>query len=69
MSVGNACLVLLWKKEMEDNMSQVLFYIFFGIMAVIGGGSSLFIVASMPAVFVWKVSQSRRDYYACDVCC
>lgn len=63
MSVGNACLVLLWKKEMEDNMSQILFYIFFGIMAVIGGGSSLFIVAAMPAVFVWKVYRKLKYGY------
>ena len=36
-------------------MNQIFSYIIFGIMAIMGGGSSLFIVISLPAVIIWKI--------------
>ena len=43
------------EKEMEVIMDQLYSNIIFAIMAIMGGGSSLFIVISLPAVIIWKI--------------
>ena len=56
-------LILLWKKEMEVIMEQIFSYLFFGIMAIMGGGTSLFLVISLPAVIIWKIYRKIRYGY------
>lgn len=44
-------------------MNQIFFYIVFGIMAIMGGGSSLFIVISLPEVIIWKICRKIKYGY------
>lgn len=44
-------------------MNQIFFYIVFGIMAIMGGGSTLFIVISLPAVIIWKICRKIKYGY------
>lgn len=44
-------------------MSQIFFYIIFGIMAVMGGGTSLFLVISLPVVIIWKIYRNIKYGY------
>ena len=51
------------EKEMEVIMNQIFSYIIFGIMAIMGGGSSLYIVISLPAVIIWKICRKIKYGY------
>lgn len=51
------------EKEMEVIMKQIFLYLFFGIMAIMGGGTSLFLVISLPAVIIWKIYRKIRYGY------
>lgn len=51
------------EKEMEVIMNQIFSYIIFGIMAIMGGGTSLFLVISLPAVIIWKIYRKIRYGY------
>ena len=42
-------------------MKQIFSYLIFGIMAIMGGGTSLFLVISLPAVIIWKIYRKIRD--------
>lgn len=44
-------------------MNQIFFYLVFGIMAIMGVGSSLFIVISLPAVIIWKICRKIKYGY------
>ena len=44
-------------------MNQILTYIIFGIMAVMGGGTSLFLVISLPTVIIWKIYRKIKYGY------
>ena len=44
-------------------MNQIFSYIVFGIMAVIGGGASVFLTASLPAVVIFKIYRMIRYGY------
>lgn len=44
-------------------MKQIFSYLIFGIMAIMGGGTSLFLVISLPAVIVWKIYRKIRYGY------
>lgn len=44
-------------------MKQIFLYLFFGIMAIMGGGTSLFLVISLPAVIIWKIYRKIRYGY------
>ena len=44
-------------------MNQIFSYIIFGLMAIMGGGSSLFIVISLPAVIIWKICRKIKYGY------
>ena len=44
-------------------MNQVFLYIVFGLMAVMGGGSSLYLVVSMPAIIIWKIYRHFKYGY------
>jgi len=43
------------KKEMEVIMNQIISYLIFEIMAIMGGGTLIFLVISLPAVIIWKI--------------
>ena len=51
------------EKEMEVIMNQIFSYILFGIMAIMGGGTSLFLVVSLPAVIIWKIYRKIKYGY------
>lgn len=51
------------EREMEVIMTQMFFYIIFGIMAVMGGGTSLFLVISLPVVIIWKIYRKIKYGY------
>lgn len=51
------------EKETEVNMDQISLYIIFGIMAVMGIVSSLYIVISLPAIILWKIYRMIRYGY------
>lgn len=51
------------KKEMEVIMNQVFSYIIFGIMVIMGGGTSLFLVISLPVIIIWKIYRKIRYGY------
>lgn len=51
------------EKEMEVIMKQIFLYLLFGIMAIMGGGTSLFLVISLPAVIIWKIYRKIRYGY------
>ena len=51
------------EKEMEVIMNQIFSYIVFGIMAIMGGGTSLFLVISLPAVIIWKIYRKIKYGY------
>ena len=47
-------------------MKQIFSYLIFGIMAIMaimGGGTSLFLVISLPAVIIWKIYRKIRYGY------
>lgn len=44
-------------------MNQIFLYVMFGVMAIMGGGTSLFLVISLPAVIIWKIY--RKFKYGC----
>ena len=44
-------------------MEQIFSYLIFGIMAIMGGGISLFLVISLPAVIIWKIYRKIRYGY------
>ena len=44
-------------------MKQIFSYLFFGIMAIMGGGTSLFLVISLPEVIIWKIYREIRYGY------
>lgn len=44
-------------------MNQIFFYLIFGIMAIMGGGTSLFLVISLPAVIIWKLYRKIKYGY------
>ena len=44
-------------------MKQIFSYLFFGIMPIMGGGTSLFLVISLPALIVWKIHRKIRYGY------
>ena len=44
-------------------MKQIFSYLFFGIMAIMGGGTSLLLVISLPAVIIWKIYRKIRYGY------
>ena len=51
------------EKEMEVIMDQLYSNIIFAIMAIMGGGSSLFIVILLPATIIWKLYRKIRYGY------
>lgn len=44
-------------------MKDIITYIFIGFMVIIGGGTSLYLVISLPAVIVWKIYRKIRYGY------
>ena len=44
-------------------MNQIFSYIVFGIMAVIGGGASVFLTVSLPVVVIFKIYRMIRYGY------
>ena len=44
-------------------MNQVIGMIFFVITAILGGGSSLFMLFGIPVVIVWKIYRRIRYGY------
>ncbi|MBQ7679347.1 MAG: hypothetical protein IJT34_05810 [Butyrivibrio sp.] len=36
-------------------MGQILTYIMFAFMCIVGGGSSIFVLAAIPVVIIWKL--------------
>lgn len=44
-------------------MNQIFFYIIFGIMAIVGGGTSLVLLLSIPVVIIWKIYRKIRYGY------
>lgn len=44
-------------------MNKIISGIIFGVMAIMGGGSSLLLVISLPAVIKWKVYRKIRYGY------
>ena len=44
-------------------MDQIYNYIVFGIMILLGGGVSLFLIISLPAVIIWKIYRCIRYGY------
>ena len=44
-------------------MNQILSYIFIGIMAIMGGGSSLYLLITLPMVILWKIYRKIRYGY------
>ena len=51
------------EKEMEVIMNQLFFYILFGFMVIMGGGTSLYLVISLPAVIIWKIWRKIKYGY------
>lgn len=48
-------------------MNQIFSYIIFGVMAIMGGGTSLFLVISLPVVLIWKMYRKiKYDYKVTD---
>ena len=48
---------------MEVIMNQIVTYIIFILMAIIGGGSSLVLLISLPAMIIWKIYRKIRYGY------
>ena len=44
-------------------MNQILSYVFIGIMAIMGGGSSLYLLITLPMVILWKIYRKIRYGY------
>lgn len=44
-------------------MNQIVGWIIFALMAVLGGGASLFLVVSLPVVIIWKIYRKIRYGY------
>ena len=52
------------KEETEDYyMGHILTVIMVVIMAIIGGGSTIFLVISLPAVIIWKIYRKIKYGY------
>ena len=43
-------------------MEQIFSYLFFVIIAIMGGGTSLFLVISLPAVIIWKAAAFQSEF-------
>ncbi len=48
---------------MEEKMNQVSTIILVAIMAVMGGGATLYLVVSLPALIIWKIYRMFRYGY------
>ena len=44
-------------------MDQIFYYLVFGIMAIMGGGTSIVLVISLPAVIIWKIYRKIKYGY------
>ena len=44
-------------------MNQIAGWIIFALMAVLGGGASLFLVVSLPGIILWKIYRMIRYGY------
>ena len=44
-------------------MNQIFYYLILGIMAIMGCGTSLFLVISLPAVIIWKIYRKIKYGY------
>lgn len=44
-------------------MSRIISYLILGIMAVLGGGSTLYLLISLPAVIIWKIYRKVKYGY------
>lgn len=44
-------------------MDQIFFYLVFGIMAIMGGGTSIVLIISLPAVIIWKIYRKIKYGY------
>ena len=44
-------------------MNQIFSYVAIGIMAIMGGGTSLFLLISLPAIIVWKIYRKIKYGY------
>ena len=41
-------------------MENIITYILFGIMAIMGGASTFYLVVSLPAILIWKIYRCIR---------
>ena len=48
---------------MQVIMNQIFSVVIFAVMALMGGGSSLFMLISIPAVIGWKIYRMVRYGY------
>lgn len=51
------------EKEMEVIMNQIFSYIIVGIMAIMGVGTTLYLVISLPVVIIWKICRKIKYGY------
>lgn len=44
-------------------MNQIISYLIIGIMAIVGGGPTLYLLVSLPAVIIWKIYRKVKYGY------
>ena len=44
-------------------MYRVFIMILFGFMAILGGGSSIYMLVSIPAIIIWKIYRKVKYGY------
>ena len=44
-------------------MNQIVLYILFFISVIVGGGTSLYLLISIPAVIIWKIYRCIKYGY------
>ena len=50
-------------EKTEVFMNQIISYLIIGILAIVGGGPTLYLLVSLPAVIIWKIYRKVKYGY------
>lgn len=54
----------LWVYDgLEEKMNEVMTWIMFILMAIMGGTTTIYLIIALPAVIIWKIYRAIRYGY------
>jgi hypothetical protein len=52
------------QKTGEKSMKDIILYVVIILMGIMGGGASIYILVSLPAMLIWKIYRKIRYGYS-----